>query len=126
VERIPPSEKTKAELRGLLSQGTSGDMKSELVRLSVRRVVEEAMEAVARELLDRDYYERRDEGSEGYRNGQREGRLKTSEGEVHYAVPQVRGTSSEPITALRSALSGKTEELEPPGHRDVRARVLVP
>src|SRR5687767_882 len=106
MERVPPSEKTKAELRALLSQGTAGDVKSELVRLSVRRVVEEAMERVARELLERDYYERREEGSEGYRNGQREGRLKTSEGEVRYAVPQVRGASSEPIAALRSALSG--------------------
>lgn len=70
------------------------------------------MEAAVRDLLDRDYYERRDESSEGYRNGHREGRLKTSEGEVRYAVPQVRGTSSEAIAALRSALSGKTEELE--------------
>jgi putative transposase len=112
VERVPPSEKTKAELRALLAQGTIGDLRSDLVRLSVKRVVEEAMEAAVRELLDRDYYERREEGSEGYRNGHREGRLKTSEGEVRYAVPQVRGTSSEPIAALRSALSGKTEELE--------------
>jgi hypothetical protein len=64
VERAPPSEKTKAELRALLSQGTTGDLKSDLVRLSVKRVVEEAMEAAVLELLDRDYYQRRDEGSE--------------------------------------------------------------
>lgn len=112
MERVPPSEKTKAKLQELLERGTRGDVKSELVRLSVRRVVEETMEAVVRDLLERDYYERRDGDSEGYRNGHREGRLKTSEGEVRYAVPQVRGTSSEPIAALRSALSGKTEELE--------------
>jgi putative transposase len=31
---------------------------------------------------------------------------------VAYAVPQVRNTSPEPITELRSGLSGKTEELE--------------
>jgi len=40
------------------------------------------------------------------------GRLKTSEGEVAYAVPQVRDASSEPLRELRSALSGRTEELE--------------
>jgi transposase-like protein len=112
VERVPPSEKTRAELRTLLTQGTGGDPKSELVRLSVRRVLEETLEAAVRDLLGREYYERRDEDAEGHRNGHREGRLRTSEGEVRYAVPQVRGTSSEPIAALRATLSGKTEELE--------------
>lgn len=112
MERIPPSEKTKAALRTLLTEGTRGDLKSELVRLSVRRVVEEALEATTKDLLERDYYERRQEDTKGYRNGYRESRLKTSEGEVEYAVPQVRDTSSEPISELRSALSGKTEELE--------------
>ena len=110
MERVPPSEKTKAALRALLSEGTRGDLKSELVRLSVRRVVEEALEAATKDLLERDYYERREEGARGYRNGYRESRLKTSEGEVAYAVPQVRDTSSEPISELRSTLSGKTEE----------------
>lgn len=112
MERVPPSEKTKAALRALLSEGTRGDLKSELVRLSVRRVVEEALEAATKDLLERDYYERREEGAQGYRNGYRESRLRTSEGEVAYAVPQVRDTSSEPLSELRSALSGKTEELE--------------
>jgi putative transposase len=112
MQRVPPSEKTKTALRSLLAAGTHGDLKSELVRLSVRRVVEEALESVTRELLERDYYERREEGATGYRNGYREGKLKTSEGEVPYAVPQVRDASTEPITELRSALSGKTEELE--------------
>lgn len=112
MERIPPSEKTKTALRTLLAEGTHGDLKSELVRLSVRRVVEEALESVTRELLERDYYERREDGAKGYRNGYREGKLKTSEGEVPYAVPQVRDASADPITELRSALSGKTEELE--------------
>lgn len=35
-----------------------------------------------KDLLERDHYERRQDGSKGYRNGYREGRLKTSEGEV--------------------------------------------
>ncbi len=51
-------------------------------------------------------------GGEGYRNGCREGWLKTSEGEVGYAVPQVREVSPELINRIREALSGKTEELE--------------
>ena len=38
-------------------------MKSDLVRLPVRRVVEEALEAAVQDLLERGYYERR--GPEG-------------------------------------------------------------
>lgn len=66
----------------------------------MRRVVEEALEAVTKDLLDRDYYERRGEEAKGYRNGSREGRLRTSEGEVSYAIPQVRNTSSQPIAGV--------------------------
>jgi len=65
-----------------------GDLKSELVRLAVEKIVEEALEAKVRDLVGRDYYARRDEGAHGYRNGYRRGRLKTSEGEVEYAVPR--------------------------------------
>lgn len=111
MERVPPSERTKTALRNLLREG-SPDLKSDLVRLSVRRVVEEALEAAVQDVLERGYYERRGPEGEGYRNGYREGRLKTSEGEVAYAVPQVREVSAEPITRIREALSGKTEELE--------------
>lgn len=106
--------KNRADRKLVSDEGedSRGDLKSELVRLSVRRVVEEVLEAATKELLERDYYERRQEGAQGYRNGYREGRLKTSEGEVPYAVPQVRAACSEAIGELRSALSGKTEELE--------------
>jgi transposase-like protein len=112
VKRVPPSENTKKRVEHLLTEGTIADSPlSELVRLAVQEIVEEALEGVTQDLLGRGYYERRGD-HQGYRNGYRRGRLKTSEGEVRYAVPQVRGVDSEAIATLRSRLSGRTEALE--------------
>jgi len=85
---------------------------SELMRLATRLLVEEALEAKTRDLVGREYYERRGEGDRGYRNGYRRGRLRSSEGEVEYAVPQVRDVPQEEVTALARLLGGRTEELE--------------
>lgn len=71
-------------------RGHRGDPKAALVKLGIQRVIEEALEAVVRETIGRDYYARRPVGAQGYRNGTRPGRLATSEGEVRYAVPPVR------------------------------------
>ncbi len=96
-----------------LQEGTEGgDVKSSLVRLAVQRIVEEGLEGAVRDLLGRDYYERRQGDARGYRNGYRQGRLATAEGEVRYASPQVRGVPAEALAALRDRLAGRTDELE--------------
>lgn len=114
MKRVPPSQRTREAIEELLSGEleSTQDPKSTLVRLGVRRVVEEALEATVRELLGREYYERLDGGARGYRNGYRTGRMKTSEGEVPYQVPQVRGTDASPLAELRGVLSGRSEALE--------------
>lgn len=61
--------------------------KSALLRDAVRLIVEEALEAEVTDVLGRGYYEHSEPA--GYRNGNRLGRLKTAEGIVEYAVPQV-------------------------------------
>ena len=58
MKRVPPSERTKAELAALFTAGTTGDPQTELVRLAVRQIVEEALEATARDVLQRDYQAR--------------------------------------------------------------------
>ncbi len=114
VRKVPPSEKTREAIRSLLENGVGDetDPKSELMRLASQLILEEAMDAKARDIVGRDRYERRAEGEEGYRNGYRRGRLKSSEGEVEYAIPQLRDVSQEDITVLRRSLKGRTEELE--------------
>jgi transposase-like protein len=112
MKRIPPSEKTREAIQALLGEGSAeaGSASSELVRMATRLILEEALEAKVADLLGREYY-KRGEGT-GHRNGHRERSLKTAEGEVRYAVPQVRDTDTSPVTAFRQHLQGRSSELE--------------
>lgn len=112
MKRVPPSERTKAELAALFTEGTTGNPQGELVRLAVRQIVEEALEATARDVLQRDYYACSKNGEQGWRNGYREDRLATAEGEVRYSVLQLREADDGVLGALRRSFSGRTEALE--------------
>lgn len=113
MRRVPPSEKTREAIEELVSAGTQGsDPRGDLVRLAVRQIVEEALEAAVRDVLGRGYYERRGEEGGGYRNGYRPGSLRTAEGKITYASPQLRGISDAQLGRLRKALAGRTEALE--------------
>src|SRR5437763_1691904 len=57
-------------------------------------------------------YERRGEGQAGWRNGYERGRLRTAEGPVDVAVPQVRGAGAPFRPALMSFLDGNSEVLD--------------
>jgi len=48
-QRVPASERTGQQIEKLLREGTSGDLQAELIRLGVRRLVEEVLEAEASE-----------------------------------------------------------------------------
>jgi transposase-like protein len=112
MKRVPPSERTKEAIRTLLTEGSKEDPRVELVHLAVRRIVEEALEAEMRDKLGRDYYQRKSAGQRGYRNGYREGSLATAEGEVRYAVPQVRDMQGGSESRVRTQLGARTGELE--------------
>lgn len=114
MAKVPASEHTRNALKRILTNVDGSLDLSALVRQSVRLMVEQALEAEATERLGRGYYERGEPGPSGssraHRNGYRMGALKSAEGAIEYAVPQVRGLegwSSE----IRAALAGKTEEL---------------
>lgn len=113
MKKVPPSERTREEIAVLLAGDGMGEEEpvSLLVRLAMKRIVEEALEGVVRDLLGREYNARRGEKS-GYRNGYRKGRLATGEGEVTYAVPQVRDVDGTAVGELRERLSGRSEALE--------------
>jgi putative transposase len=111
--RIPASERTSHKLDDLLTQGVAdGDARAELLKLAVRKIVEEALEAEVAEAVGREYYESGAAPGAGYRNGYRRGRLRTAEGAIEYGVPQVTDRAEPFVSRVRAGLAGRTAELE--------------
>jgi putative transposase len=111
--RIPASERTSQKLDELLTQGVAdGDARAELLKLAVRKIVEEALEAEVAEVVGRGYYEAGAAPGAGYRNGYRRGRLRTAEGAIEYGVPQVADRPEPFGSRVRAGLAGRTAELE--------------
>lgn len=110
MARVPRSERTRNELKELFS-GSGGADRSGLVRQAARLIVEEALESEATQALGRGYYEHgAREG--GYRNGYRTGKVKTAEGVIEFAMPQVSDTAEPFKSQIRQVIRGRTEELE--------------
>jgi putative transposase len=111
--RVPASMSTRQSLSDLIEGRLSTpDGRSELVKLATRLIIEEALEAESTDALGRGYYEHGAEPGQGYRNGVRNGRLKTSEGFIDYSAPQVAGREEPFRSAIREQLKGRTEALE--------------
>ncbi len=101
--RIPASERTSQKLDELLTQGVAGgDARAELLKLAVRKIVEEALEAEVADAVGRGYYENGAPLGAGYRNGYRRGRLATAEGPIEYGVPQVADRAEPFASRLRA------------------------
>ena len=112
-KRVPGSHRTREALRDLMDGRHSEHFgRTELVRLATRLIIEEGLEAEVRDALERGYYEHSCEPGGGYRNGLRQGRLKTAEGFIDYAAPQVAGTAEPFRSELREHLKGHSEALE--------------
>ena len=112
-KRVPGSERTREALCDLIAGRLSSEFgRSELVQLATRLIIEEGLEAEVRDTLGRDYYERGGDAGGGYRNGLRKGRLKSAEGFIEYAAPQVAGGAAPFRSELRDHLKGHTEALE--------------
>ena len=82
-----------------------------LVRQAARLIVEEALEAEVAQELGRDYYAH-GAGKRGYGNGYRTGKVKSAEGVIEFAVPQVSDTTEPFRSQIRQVIRGRTEELE--------------
>lgn len=113
MQRLSAAERTREELRALMNGalGTAAG-RSDLVRLALRLIIEEALEGEVADILGRERYARGDGEKSGYRNGYRTGKVKTAEGAVDYSAPQVRETPEPFVSRVRAALSGRTQELE--------------
>ena len=113
AKRVPASMRTRESLTDLIEgRLSSADGRAALVKLATRLIVEEALEAESREALGRDYYEHGASPGQGWRNGVRTGRLKTAEGFVDYAAPQIAGREEPFRSEIRESLKGRTQALE--------------
>lgn len=122
AERVPPSVRTGQRIDELLRAGVAGgiDLRSNLIRLAVQRIVEESLEAEASEALGRGYYEREaggesaaaDKPAAGYRNGYRTGRLQSAEGPIEFALPQLSDRPEPFVSRVRQHVQGRSGELE--------------
>ena len=112
-KRVPASMRTRESLTDLIEgRLSSADGRAALVKLATRLIVEEALEAESRDALGRDYYEHGASAGQGWRNGVRTGRLKTAEGFVDYAAPQITGRDEPFRSEIRESLKGRTQALE--------------
>lgn len=115
VSRITATEQVRKELEALmkgirLEDDTPEGFTAEFLRLAVRKLIQQFLEAERTDLLGREPWQRKN-GSRGYRNGYEPGKLKTAEGEIPIAVPQVRGTDKPLHSQLREQLGYRTEAL---------------
>ena len=111
--RLPASQHTREELTALIEGRLStASAKDELVKLATRLIVEEALEGEATDAVGREYYEHGARPGQGYRNGYRTGRLRTAEGLMEYAAPQIAGRDEPFRSAIRQHLRGHTQGLE--------------
>jgi hypothetical protein len=100
-----PLSRTRERLKAL-TEGhcEEGDLRSALVRLAARLMLRKGWRGLRT---------RWDAPGAAYRNGYRTGRLKTAEGVVEYAAPQMISDRAVPFRSrLREIIRGRTGELE--------------
>jgi putative transposase len=112
MSRVLASEATRKRIEAMINGQSEGIDKSELVRAAARLIVEEALEEEVSDALGREFYQHGAKPGSGYRNGYRSGRIKSAEGAIEYAVPQVADRSEPFRSKIREVISGRSEQLE--------------
>ena len=59
MKKIPPSERIRNEIEGLLQEGTTGNLLGRVLHEGMRLIVQEMYEAEATDFLERGHYEHR-------------------------------------------------------------------
>jgi hypothetical protein len=114
---VPPrrsaTERIRAQIDELFaSEQGLGEVLEQVARLSVRLVVQAAVEAEVSELLGRDRYARGEPDRAGYRNGHTELTVKTTAGRVVLERPKLRGTTQPFVSRLLGKGVSRTNALE--------------
>jgi putative transposase len=111
--RLSAVERIRAEIDELFaSQQDLGQVLEQVARLSVRLVMQAALEAEVTEFLGRDRYVRGERDRAGYRNGHAELTVKTTAGPVVLERPKLRGTTQPFASRLLGKGVSRTNALE--------------
>jgi putative transposase len=111
--RLSAVERIRAQIDELFaSQQDLGQVLEQVARLSVRLVVQAAVEAEVSEFLGRERYARGERERVGYRNGHAELTVKTTAGPVVLERPKLRGTTQPFTSRLLGKGISRTNALE--------------
>jgi transposase-like protein len=111
--RVSPVEQIRAQIDELFaSKQELGQVLEQVARLSVRLVMQAALEAEVTEFLGRDRYVRGERDRAGYRNGHAEVTVKTTAGPVVLERPKLRGTDQPFASRLLGKSVSRTNALE--------------
>jgi len=104
-KRLTATDRVRNEIDGLFAdpERELGEVLEEVARLSVRLVMQSALEAEVTEFLGRERYARGERARAGSRNGYGDTTVKTTAGAVKLQRPKVRGT----LEKFSSRLLGK-------------------
>ena len=115
-KRIPPSRKIDNEIKELrynLGEDIAPkDVLGKLVKLAMKRIVQEILENEVDDFTGRKYYKHSDKEARAYRNGYEHSTLKTAEGHLDIHRPQVRGSETPFESKTWSHIKKHTEQLE--------------
>jgi len=93
MKRIPPSRKMKQEVEEVFTGWeTEGHPLDNFVRLGARYMLQVAVEQEVEDYLGRAHYRRGSRRKNGWRNGYEPGKVKTADGLLEVALPQLRAT----------------------------------
>ena len=93
MKRIPPSNKLRQEVEEVFTGWeTEGHPLDSFVRLGARYMLQVAVEQEVEDYLGRAHYHRGSRRKNGWRNGYEPGKVKTVDGLLEVALPQLRAT----------------------------------
>jgi putative transposase len=111
--RLSAVERIRAQIDELFAADQElGQALEQVARLSVRLVMQAALEAEVTEFFGRDRYQRGERERVGYRNGHAELTVKTTAGPVVLERPKVRGTTQPFTSRLLGKGVSRTNALE--------------
>jgi transposase-like protein len=115
-KRIPPSRQIDNEIKELRynlgEDATPRNFLGKLVKLAMRRIVQEILENEVDDFTGRKYYQHADEEARAYRNGYEHSTLKTAEGHLDIQRPQVRSGEESFESKTWPHIKKHTEQLE--------------